>query len=231
LVPVSGRLDTRPPREEDPLMTRRRGFTLIELLVVVIIIAVLAAILFPVFAQAREKARTISCLSNCRQVGSAFTMYTQDYDENLPLNSHSGAGAGWLESAQPYIKSVLLYRCPSDRSTNWNTPLPGQSKLRVSSYATNTYLTPSGGFSSLAAIQRPAECVYLGELAENKTGDHLHVSSWLPMPGGTIDPLTEVSVLRHAGGSNFVFVDGHAKWHHFEQTWALPARNWFYPGS
>src|SRR6516162_2617232 len=105
----------------------RSGFTLIELLVVIAIIAILAAILFPVFAQAREKARAIFCISNGRQVGTALAMYTQDYDEGLPLNSHSGATASWVEAAQPYIKNRLLYRCASDGSQNWTTPLAGQT--------------------------------------------------------------------------------------------------------
>jgi prepilin-type N-terminal cleavage/methylation domain-containing protein len=88
-------------------MSRRRAFTLIELLVVIAIIAVLAAILFPVFAQAREKARGLSCLSNCRQTGIALQMYVQDSDETLPLNSHAAAGASWLITLQPYIKAPL----------------------------------------------------------------------------------------------------------------------------
>jgi prepilin-type N-terminal cleavage/methylation domain-containing protein/prepilin-type processing-associated H-X9-DG protein len=213
-------------------MSRRRGFTLIELLVVIAIIAILGAILLPVFAQVREKAREATCLSNCRQVGTALALYTQDYDEGLPLNNHSGAAVGWLETAQPYIKNRLLYRCPSDTSQNWQAPLPGQAQLRKSSYATNAYLTPGGGFMMLAAIQRPAECVYLAELADNKTGDHIHPQLW-PRPGYTgtvLQPHTEIQTGRHQGGATYVFVDGHAKWQRFEQTFSPPARNWYYPG-
>jgi len=208
------------------------GFTLVELLVVIAVVAILAAILFPVFTQAREKARGIACLSNCRQIGIALALYTQDHDENLPLNNHSGVRVGWLVTVQPYIKTPLLYRCPSDGSTNWSIPLPGQRAVRLSSYATNSYLTPSGGFHSLAAIVRPAECVYLAELADNRTGDHIHPSRW-PRPGftgATIDPLSEVATRRHQGGATYVFVDGHARWLRFEQTWDPPARDWYYPG-
>src|SRR5438128_11689557 len=90
-----------------------RGFTLIELLVVIAIIAILAAILFPVFAQARAKARAISCLSNMKQAGTAWAMYTQDYDETT-LPQLSGAGA-WYIPLQSYVKNWNLMMCP-DRS-------------------------------------------------------------------------------------------------------------------
>ncbi len=104
---------------------RRRGFTLIELLVVIAIIAILAAILFPVFAQARDKARTATCLSNLKQIGTGFLMYAQDYDETFPFvtcgDSYLGGCATWLRGSlpwpitlQPYVKNYGLYSCPSD---------------------------------------------------------------------------------------------------------------------
>jgi len=99
----------------------RKGFTLIELLVVIAIIAILAAILFPVFAQAREKARTASCLSNIKQVSLSWQMYIQDYDETMvPAFTYDGTGAGvgvtqiwWPKLQDPYVKSWAIYRCPS----------------------------------------------------------------------------------------------------------------------
>ncbi len=112
-------------------MQRRNAFTLIELLVVIAIIAILAAILFPVFAQAREKARAISCLSNMNQLGLSMQMYVQDYDETFPYwswwNSYSG-GHGpspnnvtsfWSNAIYPYVKSAGVYNCPdnNDHST------------------------------------------------------------------------------------------------------------------
>src|SRR5262245_24681814 len=105
----------------------RRGFTLIELLVVIAIIAILAAILFPVFAQAREQARAAQCLSNLKQIGTAVLMYTQDYDELYPIDASScGSGAGrsqpcskwnpdWRPESQtaPYLKNTGVFFCPS----------------------------------------------------------------------------------------------------------------------
>ena len=109
-------------------MHKQKGFTLIELLVVIAIIAILAAILFPVFAQAREKARAISCLSNMKQLGTGMYMYVQDYDETYLLNNQSvpppyyaGLNSGqsgdrhgvWAKILQPYLKNVQIFRCPS----------------------------------------------------------------------------------------------------------------------
>src|ERR1700712_1940336 len=96
-------------------LMQKKGFTLIELLVVIAIIAILAAILFPVFAQAREKARQSSCASNMKQMSLAVIQYAQDYDESYPTGLQSGwYAASWAYNVQPYIKSVDVFRCPSD---------------------------------------------------------------------------------------------------------------------
>ncbi|GBC96872.1 hypothetical protein HRbin16_02683 [bacterium HR16] len=108
-------------------MRSRKAFTLIELLVVIAIIAILAAILFPVFAQAREKARQASCLSNVKQIGTAMMMYAQDYDEVLPRNAYADpprvlegphfvncSTPRWMDVLQPYIKNLQIFNCPSD---------------------------------------------------------------------------------------------------------------------
>ena len=99
-------------------MSPRKGFTLIELLVVIAIIAILAAILFPVFARAREKARQTSCLSNLKQLGTSVMMYTQDYDELYPQDlSTFGPDqipGTWPNRVMPYVKSTQLFKCPSD---------------------------------------------------------------------------------------------------------------------
>jgi len=96
-------------------MSKRSGFTLIELLVVIAIIAILAAILFPVFAKVREKARSISCLSNMKQLGLAFTQYEQDYDETGPKGrGDTSRLTGWAGQIYPYVKSKKVYVCPGD---------------------------------------------------------------------------------------------------------------------
>jgi prepilin-type N-terminal cleavage/methylation domain-containing protein/prepilin-type processing-associated H-X9-DG protein len=213
----------------------RRGFTLIELLVVIAIIAILAAILFPLFAQARDKGRSVSCLSNSRQIGLAIQMYTQDWDEGLVLNNHS-PGSSWITTLQPYSRSTLIHRCPSDGSTNWEKAIPPAESPRLASYATNAYLTPGGGFMTLASVPNPAGIVYVVELKENRASDHVHPQLW-PRAGvaaGALTPLTEVETTRHQGGSIFIFVDGHAKWHRIEQLWnpdATPPVDAFNPGS
>src|SRR3978361_1893742 len=101
-------------------MKTRFGFTLIELLVVIAIIAILSAILFPVFAKVREKARQTSCASNMKQMGLATAQYNQDYDEHMPINgaanadNYSGLPIGWAGMLYPYTKSVGVFKCPDD---------------------------------------------------------------------------------------------------------------------
>src|SRR5438876_2199440 len=108
----------RSEREEGMVMKRIRAFTLIELLVVIAIIAILAAILFPVFAQARDKARQATCLSNQKQFGLGLMMYVQDYDETYPIGLHAHNDflrqeAVWFKMVQPYLKNTAVFRCPS----------------------------------------------------------------------------------------------------------------------
>lgn len=150
---------------------QRRGFTLIELLVVIAIIAILAAILFPVFAQARDSARQSACLSNEKQLGTALMMYAQDYDENLPSWPYAGAsdirksptftsGWGysiWVPALMPYVKNEGVFSCPNGpkTGTTWpNQAIAGpKNQKMVVNLAYNEYiLNRDFGFSSLAAL-------------------------------------------------------------------------------
>jgi len=124
-------------------MKRPRGFTLIELLVVIAIIAILAAILFPVFAQAREKARQITCASNMKELALAFLMYDEDYDETYPMAFNDGIGAGlpgarWQTCILPYIKSNGVFGCPDDAAGQSDPLNPGQVGC---SYAVNSFFS------------------------------------------------------------------------------------------
>ena len=141
---------------------KKKGFTLIELLVVIAIIAILAAILFPVFAKAREKARAISCLSNMKQIGLGMLMYSQDYDERFPSGILPKAGdpgfpgMGWAGQTNPYLKSAQLFKCPND--SNSSSTVNGVTVYPVSyaiSYRPLFYATPS--------LQTPASTILVTE--------------------------------------------------------------------
>jgi prepilin-type N-terminal cleavage/methylation domain-containing protein/prepilin-type processing-associated H-X9-DG protein len=147
---------------------RQKAFTLIELLVVIAIIAILAAILFPVFAQAREKARQTACLSNVKQIGTGAYMYAQDYDEVLPRNAYADpprvmegnhfvdcSSPRWMDVIQPYIKNTQLFNCPSDPfSPISGTLVTGQSHTLMDNrrYVFQPY-SPDG-----SQINREANC-------------------------------------------------------------------------
>ncbi len=169
--------------------TAQKGFTLIELLVVIAIIAILAAILFPVFAQAREKARQITCLSNMRELGTALAMYTQDYDEQI-VKEYFGFPAdcaswpsqpgiqyySWRYAIQPYVKSVNIMLCPDDQLgaqqdwyfTTQSGAAPVYQNFMPGSYAVNNSIAGfangncvglATGNSALADINAPADTI------------------------------------------------------------------------
>ena len=190
----------------------RRGFTLIELLVVIAIIAILAAILFPVFAKAREKARQSSCLSNVKQLGLAFLSYAQDNDEQIPMyvdTSYNFTQLAWWVVVQPYIKNTQVLLCPSapkgTQYTDYGVNYPNVSGV--------------GNSKSLAMIQYPAETCALTETenqnAAGRNGALYLCYSPFTYGLGTISWAYYYGLAwpgRHNDGNNCCFVDGHAKW-------------------
>jgi prepilin-type N-terminal cleavage/methylation domain-containing protein/prepilin-type processing-associated H-X9-DG protein len=209
----------------------RKGFTLIELLVVIAIIAILAAILFPVFARAREKARQTSCLSNLKQLGLAVHMYAQDYDEKLTFAQTYAPPTRnyymrwfypddpsatqnlyyWHDSLEPYIKNEQIYLCPS-RKNDWT------------GYSWNIHVGYAGGHPTrtselytgvpLAEIEKPSETLVL--IDHTDIGQVGSYSAWywnfIGWPGSVYaDPDAFPSV--HNDGRNVLLLDGHAKWY------------------
>jgi prepilin-type N-terminal cleavage/methylation domain-containing protein/prepilin-type processing-associated H-X9-DG protein len=198
----------------------RRGFTLIELLVVIAIIAILAAILFPVFARAKEKARQVSCLSNAKQIVLGQLQYVQDYDERFPyFLTNPARGEPWWNAIQPYLRNEDIYSCPSE-------PRPGTTTI----YQTKYYPYPRYGMNQrmqynawdcgfLGTIKRPAEIVLIGDCCHGM-GDAWRIA-WPMAPGGFSSSPPKCDAARdqqdpawarHNGGPNLGFVDGHAKW-------------------
>jgi len=193
---------------------KRKGFTLIELLVVIAIIAILAAILFPVFARAREKARQTSCLSNVKQIMLGVMMYAQDYDETLPVASHwvsydnhvpSTTYTYWFEALEPYVKNWQVFVCPSQKSDplaadpgyGWNYQEFGYRSSSGS--LTNHYST------TLGEIDKPAETIMMGDCEDTAVRGNPGIY-YLYRRHALYTPE------RHNGGGNMGLADGHAKW-------------------
>ncbi|MDR3708246.1 MAG: DUF1559 domain-containing protein [Capsulimonadaceae bacterium] len=217
-----------------------KAFTLIELLVVIAIISILAAILFPVFATAREKARQTACLSNEKQIGLAMIQYAQDYDEFFTGGTNPyGSGEGWAGTIYPYVKAAKVFACPSDTSFNG----------AVCSYAYNyNFSIPASqgnpkGFIALSMAQLSAcsKTVLLTEVSNCGPFDITNdMTTWSSPDGdgagasynpfcmntptlgkyatGYLRYSTQSStyftdtVGRHSNGSNFILADGHVKW-------------------
>jgi len=235
------------------MLSRRRGFTLIELLVVIAIIAILAAILFPVFAKAREAARKSSCLNNEKQLLTAVMQYVQDYDEAYPPShvSSSANNVQWTVRVEPYIKNIQVFRCPSDPNvpirwaTNPNTI--GYSNPWPTSYGANFQIHSSGGNAgvglAMASIAAPANTVYLADagVKGNAAAPFIDTPPVVKQGVWILHDPTNASVQnagdfnwggpndRHSETANIGFCDGHVKsmkwssWYSANTPWLNPA--------
>lgn len=201
----------------------RKGFTLIELLVVIAIIAILASILFPVFSRAREKARQTSCLSNIKQLSLAANMYSGDYDEMLPTNvmdlngsnSNNVGDMTWRSMILPYVKNTQIFMCPSDKNMSGLTPFHsnvdfGEGSgygLNVCNWAAAPPTAPYG--RDLGGCEDASSVILF---AETNGSESFSDPSGNKGRGWVPDPAAYPATVRHNGGMNCAFVDGHAKW-------------------
>ena len=234
---------------------QKRAFTLIELLVVIAIIAILAAILFPVFAQARDKARQTSCLSNVKQLGLGWMLYIKDYDETFaphvtertapvgtPDTLVDRAAFSYKTKLDPYVKNKQIHKCPSapawpapaagrwfstDYGNNHNEiNLPNASKRQ--SYIDN----PDFGVNdshTLASVASPARFILIAEAARASgvpSRGGLYPQPW-SFDDATLPDTSQQARFkaRHIGGGIIAYAGGHAKWVRPEQTWKSYANN------
>ena len=220
---------------------KKSAFTLIELLVVIAIIAILAAILFPVFARARENARRSSCQSNLKQMALGVVQYVQDYDEKFPgavIGTPPEAPVGWADAIQPYLKSIQIYQCPSDtREQRSNPANSGYVDYFYNSALSNTGSTTTPNYGaggiSVAAVENSSLTILNldanGISTSSKASWHYNgngaststTSPSIPASGGFAGGTDSTLMIpfipqKHLEGVTVSFSDGHVKWYRIE---------------
>jgi prepilin-type N-terminal cleavage/methylation domain-containing protein/prepilin-type processing-associated H-X9-DG protein len=241
--PSSTSTTTLPARNAAGLTSvQTSGFTLIELLVVIAIISILASILLPTFATAREKARQISCLSNTKQLSTAFMMYAQDYDEGFPASGKAGTssgpcvadtseGNGWVlgqqiteqtaqcpRTSQP-VSNGALYSYVKNENV-YKCPSDQYADGKTLSYSMNSNLNGQG----LPQVQAPSSCVLLVDEGQSLNDGNFTAPSARPSGAdsanyvGVFSKLTpDTPTKQHNNGANINYVDGHSKWSRADQ--------------
>lgn len=226
--------------------SKQKAFTLIELLVVIAIIAILAAILFPVFAQAREAARKASCQSNLKQIGSGWMMYVQDYDEITPMSAWTteGKGDGWraipFYRIQPYVKNFGVMLCPSD-AVPWlnyddhDLPRDGGHGTPAAPAAGTVFMRGSYGYNtnfgyvrgvSMASIEAPASG-FLAYDANYYYVQETHVQYFTWNKEGSGRAWHSGFEGRHANQLNMLYADGHVKTTRCGQIFPCQRAEWW----
>ena len=194
--------------------TGRKGFTLIELLTVMALIAILAAILFPVFARTKEKGRQTSCLSNVKQLALAALMYTEDWNDCFPVQDDGllpNPKLQWPDQLMPYVENPEIYRCPSeDRNPQGLHYVFNGARwimVNTSALAAGPLV---GMLTKTVTIRKPAKCALIWDdgrmestidVGTRRCGLYYDLTDTPPVNAG-----------RHNEGDNFGFADGHAKW-------------------
>ena len=230
IAEVVGEATNRTPvaidcRRERSNTVRSRGFTLIELLVVIAIIGILAAILFPVFAQARGKARQTACLSNVRQLGMAIMLYTQDRDGVLIPSAHRDPGSNsnraliWPAYLEPYTRNEGIFVCPGSSTGRYVTTWGERGELP---YGLNRDLEDRASNLpyALSMFDAPASTVCLADSTPGLTGNPDRMRGFQVMADR--EPGTQSGVGEsHTDGANVAFLDGHVKWYRSSTIWQL----------